>query len=305
MHNNKIFVSESSTLWPQLLSTGHGTGHEGAQKTLHRLRASFYNLRSSKLVREFVKGCLICQQNKTEHLHSTGLLQPLDVPSSIWSDIAMDFVEGFPKVGGRSVVLTVVDRFSKMAHFIPLSHPYTAMTLARAFFDNVVKLHGLPCSIVSDRDPVFTSALWTKLFTLSGVKLRLSSAFRPQTDGQSEVTNRVLAVYLCCLAGDRPRSWLRWLPWVEFCYNTSFQTALQTTPFRVVFGRDPPTLMSYQPGAARVVAVDRQLLHRDEFLAEVREHLLQARDFMKTSYDKAHRALEFEVGEWAWLRLHQ
>jgi hypothetical protein len=78
----------------------------------------------------------VCQRNKSEHLHPAGLLQPLDVPSSVWSDIAMDFVEGFPKVGGRSVVLTVVDRFSKMAHFIPLSRPYTAMTVAQAFFDN-------------------------------------------------------------------------------------------------------------------------------------------------------------------------
>jgi hypothetical protein len=153
----------------------------------------------------------------------------------------MDFVEGFPKVGGKSVVITVVDRFSKMAHFIPLSHPCTAMSVAQAFFDNVVKLHGLPCSIVSDRDPVFTSTLWTELFALASVKLWLSSAFRPQTDGQSEVTNRVLGVYLRCLAGDRPRSWLRWLPWAGFCFNTSYQSALRTTPFKVVFGRDPPT----------------------------------------------------------------
>jgi hypothetical protein len=217
----------------------------------------------------------------------------------------MDFVEGFPKVGGRSVVLTVVDRFSKMAHFIPLSRPYTAMTVAQAFFDNVVKLHGLPCSIVSDRDPVFTSSLWTELFALAGVQLRLSSAFRPQTDGQSEVTNRVLGVYLRCLAGDRPRSWLHWLPWAEYCYNTSYQSVLQTTPFKVVFGRDPPTLASYQPGVARVVALDKQLQHRDEFLAEIRERLLQAQDFIKQSYDKNHRDVHFEVGDWVWLRLHQ
>jgi hypothetical protein len=91
----------------------------------------------------------------------------------------MDFVEGFPKVEGRFVVLTVVDWFSKMDHFIPLGHPFTALTVAQAFFDNIVKLHGLSCSTVSDRDPVFTSALWTELFSLSGVKLRLSSAFRP------------------------------------------------------------------------------------------------------------------------------
>lgn len=122
----------------------------------------------------------------------------------------MDFVEGFPKVGGQFVVLTVVDRFSKMAHFILLGHPYTALTMAQAFFD-IVKLHGLPCSIVSDRDPFFTSTISKELFALSGSKLRMSSAFQPQTDGQSEVTNRVLGVYLRCLAGDHPHSWLRWL----------------------------------------------------------------------------------------------
>jgi hypothetical protein len=91
----------------------------------------------------------------------------------------MDFVEGFPKVGGKCVVLTVVDQFSKMAHFVPLGHPYTTLTVAQAFFDHIVKLHGFTCSIVSDRDPVFTSTLWKELFALSGVKLRLSSAFRP------------------------------------------------------------------------------------------------------------------------------
>jgi len=192
-------------------------------------------------------------------------------------------------VGGKSVVLTVVDRFSKMVHFVPLGHPYTALRVAQAFFDSIVKLHGFPSSIVSDRDPVFTSTLWTELFHLAGVKLRLSSAFRPQTDGQSEVANGVLDVYLRCLAGDRPRSWLRWLPWAEYCFNTSYQSALRTTPFQVVYGREPPTLASYQPGLARVVAVDKQLQHRDVFLAEIKERLLQAQDYMKTSHDKLHR----------------
>ena len=125
----------------------------------------------------------------------------------------MDFMEGFPRVGGK----TVVDRFSKYAHFIPLGHPYTAVSVAKVFFDNVVKLHGIPCSIVSDRDPVFTSTFWTELFRLSGIQLRMSTAFHPQTDGQSEVTNRILGVYLRCLAGDQPWSWLRWLPWAEYC----------------------------------------------------------------------------------------
>ncbi|WVZ53188.1 hypothetical protein U9M48_004163 [Paspalum notatum var. saurae] len=187
--------SAPPVLWPQLLEAAHAVGHEGAEKSLHRFRASFYNSSAHHRIREFIRGCLICQRNKTEHLHPAGLLQPLPVPLEIWSDIAMDFVEGFPKVGAKSVVLTVVDRFSKYGHFIPLGHPYSASSVARAFFDNIVRLHGLPCSIVSDRDPVFTSNFWAELLRLSGVKLLLSSAFHPQLDGHSELgTTRVVAV---------------------------------------------------------------------------------------------------------------
>ena len=130
------------------------------------------------------------------------------MPEHVWSNIAMDFVEGFPRVGGKSVILTVVDRFSKMAHFITFSHPYSASSVARAFFDNIVRLHGFPCSIVSDRDTIFTSNFWEELYKLAGVTLLRSSVFHPQTDGQSEVTNRIIIMYLRCLAGDRPRSWL-------------------------------------------------------------------------------------------------
>jgi hypothetical protein len=153
----------------------------------------------------------------------------------------------------------MVDRFSKMAHFLPLGHRYTTASVAKAFFDGIVRLHGLACSIVSDRDTVSTSAFWTELFRLAGVKLHMSSAFHPQSDGQSEVVNRIIIMYLRCLAGDHPRTWLQWLPWDEFCYNTSYHTALKCSPFRVVYGREPPTLLSYHPGVAKVAAVDRQL----------------------------------------------
>jgi hypothetical protein len=135
----------------------------------------------------------------------------LPVPSEVWNDISIDFIEGFPKVGGKSVVLTVVGRFSKFAHFITLSHPNSAPSVAKAFFEGVVRLHGFPCSIVSDRDLVFTSAFWAELFKLAGVRLHTSYAFHPQSDVQSEVVNRVITMYLRCLAGDRLKSWLRWL----------------------------------------------------------------------------------------------
>jgi hypothetical protein len=208
LYKGRIFVPSSSEFWPQILTTTHGQGHEGAQKTLQWVRDSFFHPHAARRVREFIKGCSTCQRNKSEHFHPLGLLHPLEIPSSIWADIAMDFVEGFPKSGGKSVILTVVDRFSKYSHFIALSHPYTAVSVARAFFDNIVRLHGIPCSIISDRDPIFTSTFWTELFSLTGTQLRMSTAFHPQTDGQSEVTNHILCVYLRCLAGDRPKSWL-------------------------------------------------------------------------------------------------
>jgi hypothetical protein len=241
---------------------------------LQCLHTLFSTPGDNRLVREFIRGCSVCQRNKTGHLHPVGLHQPLAVPSSVWTDIAMDFAEGFPKVGGKSVILTVVDRFSKFAHFIPLGHPYSAASVGKAFFDNIVHLHGFLASIVGDRDPVFTSHLWTKLFRLSGTRLWTSSTFHPQTDGQFEVSNKIITIHLRCLADDRPRSWLQWLPWAEFCYSTSLQSALKTTPFEMVYGWPP--LLPFQSGSTRVAAVDQQLRGRDTFLAEIRERLLQA-----------------------------
>ena len=204
------------------------------QKTLHRLHANFYILGDCVLVHDWVRSCSTCQHNKTETLQPAGLLQPLTVLSQVWANIAMDFIEGLPKVGGKSVILTVIDRFSKYAHFIALSHPYTTTMVARAFFDGIVWLHGFPSSIVSDRDPVFTSHVWRDLFKMSRVKLCMSTAFHPQKDGQLEVVDKVIAMYLRCVTGDHPCAWVDWLSWVEYCHNTSFHIALRATPFDVV-----------------------------------------------------------------------
>jgi len=155
-------------------------------------------------------------------------------------DIGMDFIEALPKVGGKTVILTVVDYFSKYAHFIPLAHPYSAELVAQAFYSEIVRLHGVPQSIVSDRDPVFTSLFWKELMRLAEIKLQMTTAFHPQSDGQTEVANKVIVMYLRCMTGDRPKQWLRWLPGAEYTYNTAYQSALRDTPFRVVYGRDPP-----------------------------------------------------------------
>lgn len=216
-HHGCMFIPSSSAVLPDVLQLVHTAGHEGIQKMLQRLRTNFYLEHDRRVINDFVWSCATCQRNKMEALHPAGLLQALLVSSCVWADIAMDFIEALPKVHGKSVILTVVDRFSKYAHFIPLGHPYTASSVARAFFH---RLHDFPDSIVNDRDPMFTGHLWRDLFCRAGVQLRMSIAFHPQTDG--------------------PRYWLEWLPWVEYCYNTLFHSALRTTPFTVVYGRAPP-----------------------------------------------------------------
>jgi hypothetical protein len=138
---------------------------------------------------------------------------------------------------------------------------------------------------------------------MAGVKLRMSTAFHPQTDGQSEVVNKVLAMYLRCVTGDRPRAWVDWLAWAEYCYNTSFHTALRATPFEVVYSRSPPPILPYTPGSARTEATETLLRSRDEILAEARQRLLQAQQMSKKYYDANHHDVEYAVGDWVWLRL--
>jgi hypothetical protein len=127
----------------------------------------------------------------------------------------MDFIEALPKVGGKSVILTVVDHFSKYAHFILLAHPCTAESIAKAYFSNIVRLHGFPTSIISERDVVFTLGFWKALFAATGTRLHMSSSFHSHSDGQSDTVNRVITMYLCRITGDRPRQWLQWFPWAE------------------------------------------------------------------------------------------
>lgn len=121
----------------------------------------------------------ICQENKNELTPSPGLLQPLTIPTQVWTDISLDFIEGLPKSHGFTVILVVMDRLIKYVHFIPLSHPYTASNVAHLFLANVLKLHGMPRTIVSDSGPIFTSFFWQELFHLQGITLALSSAYHP------------------------------------------------------------------------------------------------------------------------------
>ena len=185
----------------------------------------------------------------------------------------MDFIEGLPKSGGKDVVMVVVDRLSKYGHFISLSHPFTALQVAQAYLDNVYKLHGTPTSIVSDRDKIFLSKFWSELFRLLGTELKMSSAYHPQSNGQTEVVNRSLEMYLRCMAGERPRDWARWIPLAEWWYNTTFHSATQTTPYEIVYGQPAPVHLPYFPGDSKVEAIDRSLQAREAAIKLFKFHL--------------------------------
>ena len=171
----------------------------------------------------------------------------------------MDFIEGLPKSEGYSVILVVVDRLTKYAHFVSVKHPYTASTIAQAFLDNVVKLHGLPNSIVSDRDIVFVSHFWTQLFRLYKVNLALSIAYHPQMDGQTERVNQCLEMFLRCSVQDSPKAWKSWLSLAELWYNSSYHSSLGCSPFKALYGYEPnvgavPQLpQNTSPSVAKVI----------------------------------------------------
>ena len=215
----------------------------------------------------------------------------------------MDFVDGLPASKGKTTIYVVVDRLSKYAHFIPISHPYTAISVAHVFFDNVFKLHGMPQSVVSDRDPTFTSLFWKELFQLQEIEFKFSSAYHPQSNGQTEVVNRTLEMYLRCFTSSRPKEWVKWVPWVEYCYNTSTHSSTRKTPFEIVYGRAPPTLLSYVPGTSQVESVDVELQARDSVIKELKENIQQAQERMRRYYNGKHTEREFQVGEWVFLRL--
>lgn len=173
------------------------------------------------VVHDFVKTCSICQQAKPKRVKYPRLLQPLAVPDQAWQVVTMDFIEGLPTSGSANCILVIVDKWSKYSHFTPLKHPFSAFSVALAFLENVYKLHGMPQSIVSDRDKIFTSTFWQHLFALTNTQLCMSSAYHPQSDGQTERVNQWLETFLRCFVHACPKQWKKWISLAEFWYNTS------------------------------------------------------------------------------------
>ncbi|KAL4016975.1 hypothetical protein IC575_024646 [Cucumis melo] len=236
-YKNRLVISKTSSLIPVMLNTFHDSvvgGHSKFLRTYKRLASELYWEGMKSDVKKHCDSYITCQRNKSLVLSPAGLLIPLEIPHQVWSDISMDFIDGLSKAKGCDVILVVVDRLNKYSHFLALKHPYTAKSVANIFVKEIVRLHGFPSSIVSDRDKIFISHFWNELFKMAGTKLRKSTAYHPQSDGQTEVVNRGLETYLRCFCSERPRELILWLPWAEYWYNTTYQKALDMSPFQVV-----------------------------------------------------------------------
>jgi hypothetical protein len=302
----RIWLPSDIPFKQRLLDEFHNSpisGHMGVDKTLHRLQAQFYWQGMRQDVRQFVAQCIVCQSTKYETKKPGGLLQPLPIPSGIWEDLSLDFITGLPPSHGNTVILVVVDRFSKGAHFGALPPTYTAYKVARLFLDMICKHHGLPRSLVSDRDSVFISHFWRELFKLSGTKLRMSTAYHPESDGQTEVLNRSLEQYLRAFVHHKPSLWFNYLPLAEWSYNTSKHSSTGFSPFHIIYGKEPVPIPQYILGTSSVEAVDSLLAARQDMLQVLHRKLQKVQTVMKAIADKKRRFIEFKEGDFVYLKL--
>jgi transposase InsO family protein len=286
----------------QIHESGIG-GHSGILPTYKRLNLICHWPHMKEEIHKFVSECSVCQMHKIDRIAPPGLLQPVQVPNGSWEEVGIDFITGLPKSENKDAIMVVVDRFTKMCHLVGLTHPYSAEVVARAFVDNVYKLHGLPKAILSDQDPIFTSRFWQELFRILGVKLNLTTAYHPQSDGQVERVNQCVECYLRCMCSAYPKKWARWLSMAEWWYNSNFHSALNTSPFRAVYGYDPPQLPLGSIPHSAVEAINQELQDRQEVTRLLKDRLYHAQARMKKMANLHRSEKKLNVGDWVYLKL--
>ncbi|XP_047169459.1 uncharacterized protein LOC124838000 [Vigna umbellata] len=288
----KLMISKGSSLRQQILQEFHDTktgGHAGRTKTVARICTKFYWPKMQEDIKTYIKNCSICQQEKSDLVLPAGLLQPLPIPTQISKDIAMDFITHLPSSHGYATIMVVVDRLSKFGHFIALKAEFNSKTVANAFINNVAKIHGFPKSIVSDKD--------------KGTTLAMSSSYHPQSDGQTEVLNKTLEMYLRCFVYENPKSWYPMLSWAQYLYISSFHHSIAMSPFKAVFGGEAPSVIPYQVHSKDPSSLQETLIKRDKLLQQLKDNLFKAHNYMKFQADKKRRDVQLAMGDLALVKL--
>jgi hypothetical protein len=285
-----------------LHSNGIG-GQSGITATYKKIKQLFSWPHMKQDIIKYINSCKVCQQAKPEHLKTPGLLSPLPIPHTTWHTISLDFIEGLPKSKNFDTILVIIDKLSKYGHFIALTHPYNAQSIAKIFMDNIYKLHSMPQVIISDRDKIFTSNLWQELFKLSETTLNVSSSYHPQTDGQTERLNQCLETYLRCMINACPNKWSSWLSLAEFWYNTTYHSALSKSPFEVLYGYPPRHFGITAGSQCQPPDLEVWLQDRAEMQKIIKHNLERAQHRMKMQADKHRTERVFAIGDWVYLKL--
>ncbi|MCO5589360.1 hypothetical protein L7F22_043327 [Adiantum nelumboides] len=304
LHGNRLCITHS--LREKVMYESHAppyAGHRGIQSTLRAIETYFYWPTMKRDIPDYVSKCVVCQKTKFDRGKQPGLLQPLPIPDSPWESISMDFIFGLPKsIHGNTGIWTIVDRFSKQAHFIPVKKTIKAHQMATLFISQIFKYHGLPSSIVSDRDPRMTSNFWKGLFENLGTRLNFSSAYHPQTDGQSEIANLTILDLLKSYVTevDQRSQWEKYLPLVEYAYNNTVHTSTGKAPFEVIEGRSKSPLLLKVHG--KIFAADEYSRDLKESFQKIKEAISISQQKQKAAANKHRRALAFKENDWVLLK---
>jgi transposase InsO family protein len=300
----RLVIPDNEDLKNRVIFENHDVltaGHPGYYKTYLAAQKKYYWPRMSKYVQRYVNTCEMCQRNKARQMKPPGLLNPLNIPSGRWVEISMDFLVSLPKTKeGFDAILVIVDRLTKRAKFIATKTTASAEDTADLFMKNYMKDHGLPKTIVSDRDSKFTSKFWTSVTSILKTQHNLSSAFRPQTDGQTERTNRFVEDYLRGVVNPVQNDWDDFLHLAEFAYNRRVHSSIGMSPFEADLGYVPymPDDVAADPEFKQLNKTAQEfLLQQEAFLKKTQDAMSEAQDRMKSYYDKNRKQQEFEVGQ--------
>lgn len=278
-------------------------GHMGFNKTLQQISAVFHWEGLRTFVKRYVDTCTRCQVSKGITQRPAGLLQSLHIPTTRWDCLSMDFITGLPKTSkGNNAIMVVVGRLTKMAHFIPTTTKASAQDIADLFVKEVVRLHGIPTSIVSDRDPKFVSQFWEAFTKRLDIKRCLSSSFHPQSDGQKERTNQTIERMLRTFVQTDQTQWENLLPALELAFNTTPNASTGLSPFQLLIGENPRTgksceLFTYY----KTPAIHKQFRM---WVARAVKHLACARRQQQKFANQHRRDVSFNGGDKVWLATH-
>jgi len=271
-------------------------GHFGRERTMELVSRNFYWPNMETEIRKYCSECDNCQRTKSPRHAKHGLLHPLEMACKPWTHISTDFITDLPESEGATMILVVVDRFTKMAHFIPIKKK-DSPTVARAYLENVWKYHGFPEDVVSDRDGTFTGQYFTDLYDYLGIKKSMSTGFHPESDGQTERINQVIESYLRSYCNYEQNDWASMLAVAEYAYNNSKHSSTKISPFYANYGFEPrtnwPTNIQFRNPASELYGHYMNAVHK-----KLSEQLSVSIEAMRKNYDKKRKDIvPFKPGE--------